>query len=410
MEYGKRNGNIKPWQVGVLMVMSAVFAAGVVVLVLLSGMTRYRIADVESEYDASLISKLAAEIDNYYYFDEDLPKSRKLIEQAAHSLVDAVGDPYAAYYTIEEYYSFRNEMNGNYKGIGVLVSQTENEGLFVNRAYDGNPAYEAGIRDGDYIVSVDDVSVIGLELGTASDMLLGEDGSIAKITVVRGGTTMNFSVPRGDVYVRRVYSNLLDGNVGYILIESFTGNAADEFDAELDALLESGITSLIIDVRNNPGGSLDVVVDICDRVLPACDITTIEGKLVDPPKVYSSTDEEYLSIPYVVLTNGYSASASEIFASSIQDNEQGTILGTTTFGKGIVQTSWNIGGDMGYIKLTTDAYRTPNGTLIHGIGVTPDIVVEQAEELSGLDPYYLMRDFMEQDVQLHAAIEFLLGE
>lgn len=410
MEHKGRNGYIKPWQVGVLMIMSAVFAAAVVILVLLSGTTKYRIADTESEYDATLISRLASEIDNYYYFDEDLPGGSALIESAAHSLVDAVGDPYAAYYTVEEYSSFRNELNGNYKGIGVLVSATEGEGLLVNRSYDGNPAYEAGVRDGDHIVSVDGVSLIGLDVNAASDMLLGEDGSVAEITVVRDGITMNFSVTRGDVYVRRVYSNLLDDNVGYILIESFTGNAADEFDTELDALLESGITSLVIDVRNNPGGSLDVVVDICDRILPACTITTIEGKLVDPPDVYSSTDDEFLNIPYVVLTNGYSASASEIFASSIQDNEQGTILGTTTYGKGIVQTSWDIGGGMGYLKLTTDAYRTPSGSLIHGIGVTPDIVVEQLEELSGYDPYYLMRDFMEQDVQLRAAMEFLLGE
>ncbi len=201
---------------------------------------------------------------------------------------------------------------------------------------------------------------------------------------------------------------MLENNIGYICIEEFTGDAAGAFNAQLEQLLAKGIDSLIIDLRNNPGGSLDIVVEIADRVLPDCNITTLEGKLVDPPREYRSDDKEKLEIPYVVLVNENSASASEVFSSAVQDNQAAKLVGTKTFGKGIVQTSWSLGEGMGTIKLTTDAYITPNGRHIHEIGLTPDIVVEQPVELQGVSPYVLLNEYREQDVQLTAAIEYLM--
>ena len=411
--YTERNAGERPeqpgaktWQVALLMLMSAALAAAAVVLVLSLGTKKYILVDRQSDTDATLISELLTDIKKYYYFSDEAPASEKLLEDAAHAVVNGVGDPYAAYYTEEEFNSFRDNMNGNYKGIGVLVSSEEGRGLYVNRAYEDNPAYKAGVRDGDYIIEVDGTSVIDMDVNEASALIAGEDGSTVKLRIVRGDETLELAVQRGDVYVKRVYTEMLEDGIGYLRIDSFTGEADTEFDAALDELLEGGIKALVIDVRDNPGGELTKVINIADRILPECTITTLEGKLVDPPKVYSSTDEKKLDIPYVVLTNGDSASASEIFASAVQDNAQAKILGTKTFGKGIVQTTWEF-SEGNFIKLTTDVYLTPNGRMIHGIGVEPDITVEQNEELAGVDIYFIRRDMPEKDIQVIRAVELI---
>lgn len=150
-------------------------------------------------------------------------------------------------------------------------------------------------------------------------------------------------------------------------------------------------------------------MEIADRVLPECTITTLSGKLVDPPREYRSDDKQKLEIPYVVLVNNNSASASEVFSSAVQDNNAAKLIGTTTFGKGIVQTSWSLGEGEGMIKLTTDAYTTPNGRHIHGVGLTPDIAVELPEELEGMSPYALINAHRDSDTQLSAAVEYLLS-
>lgn len=403
----KRYAGARPWQVAVLMLMSAAVAALVLFVALLGGRGRYRLIDGGAKYDSSLISTLLSEIDNYYYFHEEAPDTKKLLEDAAHDIVNSIGDPYAAYYTNEEYAEFESSTNGNYKGIGVLLTVTEANGAEVVRVYDGNPAANAGVREGDIITAVDGKSTLGLSHDDVSGMIGGADGTTVALTVKRGGETLQIDVQRGDVYIRRVYTEMLQDNIGYIRIESFTGNAAEEFNEGLDELLAKGIESLVIDLRNNPGGSLDSVVAICDRILPECTITTLEGKLVNPPQTFESTAEQSLDIPYAVLINGNSASASEIFASAVQDNKSGTLIGKNTFGKGIVQSSWELQNGQGYIKLTTDVYRTPNGRLIHEIGVAPDIEVEQDSELVNYDVYFIMRDYADRDLQLKAAVDFL---
>ena len=398
----------KLWQVVLLMLLSAVLAAIIVIAVLLSGKTQYAIVDTANGSDASRISALLNAIDKYYYFADEAPSNEELLDFASHEIVNKLGDPYTSYFTDEEYEAFRNDINGNYKGIGVLVSFVENKGLKVERCYENNPAYLAGVRDGDIITRADGVDLAPLNIESANEYLKGEDGTTVKLTVLRDGKEMEFSAKRGDVTVKRVYTETLENNIGYLRIESFTGNAETEFDEALDTLLGSGIKSLIIDLRNNPGGYLDSVAKICDRILPECKITTIEGNMSEKPVVYSSTDEEKLSIPFVVLVNENSASASEIFASAVQDNKAGTIIGVNTFGKGIVQSNLDFANGMGHLKITTDVYRTPAGNLIHGIGVAPDIEVIQADELKPLDPYFIMKDYRDKDLVLKAAIDFLM--
>lgn len=407
MENNGRYGGIKAWQVFVLMLLSAILSAVVVVGALWSGKGRFAVIERGGDTDASLISQLLADIKDYYYFSDESPDSKELLRSAAHELVNKVGDPYAEYFTIDEFDDFQNSMNGNFKGIGISVSKSPGEGIFVHRAYEDCPAARAGVLDGDMIIEVDGVSVIDMESQQAIDLIAGEDGSTVTLTVQRGSERLSIPVVRGDVYVKRVYTEPIEDGIGYIRIDSFTGNAAEEFDKAVTEMLENGAKAFVFDIRDNPGGDLNTVVSICDRILPECKITTLEGKLVDPPKVYKSTAEKSIDIPFVVLINGYSASASEIFASAVQDNKAGTLLGTNTYGKGIVQTTWEVLPGEGYLKLTTDVYLTPNGEMIHKKGVAPDIELAQDAELEELDIYIVRRDMKDRDVQMNKAVELL---
>ena len=234
-------------------------------------------------------------IDKYYYFQDEKPDVDTMLKAAADAVIASTGDRYAEYFTDEGYDAYYDNLNGNYKGIGVLVTgDPEGRGLLVSRAYTGNPAYNAGVRDGDIITHVNGTSLAGVSLDDAADLLIGEDGSVASLTVLRGESSQTFDVVRGDVVVSRVFSERLDNGIGYICIEEFTGDAATAFNSQLQALLDDGITSLIIDIRNNPGGGLDTVIKIADRVLPDCLITTLEGQLVDPPEEYRSDDKQKL--------------------------------------------------------------------------------------------------------------------
>jgi len=406
MENNGRNG-IKAWQVFVLMLLSALLSAVVVVGALMSGLGKYGITERGGDTDATLISQLLSDIKNYYYFSDKAPESKELLRSAAHELVRKVGDPYAEYFTVDEFDDFQSSMNGNYKGIGIQVYKEEGKGIFVERAYDGCPAAAAGVMDRDVIIEVDGVSVLDMEAGKAIDLIAGEDGSTVELTIVRDGEQLNIPVVRGDVYVKRVYTEPIVDGIGYIRIESFTGKAAEEFDSAVTEMLEGGARALVFDIRDNPGGDLNTVVSICDRILPECTITTLEGKLVDPAKVYKSTAEKSIEVPFAVLINGNSASASEIFASAVQDNEAGTLIGTNTYGKGIVQTTWEVLEGEGYLKLTTDVYLTPNGEMIHEKGVAPDIELKQDEELEQYEIYLVRRDMSERDVQMKKAVELL---
>lgn len=408
MENNGRYG-IKAWQVFVLMLLSALLSAVVVVGALLSGVGKYGITARGGDTDASLISTLLADIKDYYYFSDKAPESKELLRSAAHELVRKVGDPYAEYFTVDEFDDFQNSMNGNYKGIGIEVYKEDGKGIFVKRVYEGCPAAMAGVQDNDVITKVDGVSVLEMEAGPAIDLIAGEGGTDVTLTILRGNELLTRLVTRGDVYVKRVYTEPIENGIGYIRIDSFTGKAAEEFAQAVDDMLSLGAKALIFDIRDNPGGDLNTVVTICDRILPECTITTLEGKLVDPPKVYKSTGEKSIDIPFAVLINGYSASASEIFASAVQDNKAGTLIGTNTFGKGIVQTTWEVLPGEGYLKLTTDVYLTPNGEMIHEKGVAPDVELEQDAELDALEVYFIRRDMKERDVQFNKAAELLSG-
>ena len=358
------------------------------------------------KYDTSVITELLNDIDQYHF--GETPSSEVLVDKAAHSLVDAMNDPYAAYFNMQEYTNYTSSFNGNYYGIGILVAAPDGTGAAIHRVYEGSFAEEAGLKGGDLIIAVDGKDVRNVSSDELVDLIKGEEGSSVEITFIREGEQeQTVTVKRGEVYIKRVDSRLLEGGVGYIYLSSFSGNAVQEFKDALDSFKENGADSVIVDLRDNPGGSLYTVVDICDFFLPkGTTVVSLSGKTTDPTVYYKAEHDAY-DFKLAVLVNGYSASASEIFAGAMQDLGRGKIIGTQTYGKGVVQTTFPISGNRGYIKLTTDAYYTPNGTNLAGTGITPDVAVELTEGYEGYDIYTLVTEFTEFDNQLAKAIEEL---
>ena len=403
----KKSGSGKGMRVLVTLVFALLGVLAGVILTLL--LVSKRIGGLENldrirnlgEYDTSVITDLLHGIEQYHF--GETPSSKELIDKSAHALVDAMGDPYAAYFTKKEYDDYRSSFNGNYYGIGITITAPDGTGARIHRVYEGAYAEAAGLKSGDLVIKVNGIDIRNMSSDELVSLIKGEEGSTVDITFIRGEQEITTTVTRGEVYVKRVDRFMLDGDIGYLYLSSFTGNALEEFKEALDFFEENGARSMIVDLRDDPGGSLYTVVDICDLLLPECTIVSMQGKTTDPTEYYKS-DKSMNDIPFVVLVNEYSASASEIFAGAMQDHGRAKIIGTKTYGKGVVQTTLTLNGDNGYLKMTTDAYYTPNGTNLGGTGITPDIEVQLAEEYMGADIYTLVTDYAEFDAQLQAAI------
>lgn len=340
------------------------------------------------------INYLIEMADTYFLYDYDRDEMSDNIYRA---VLDSLNDPYTRYYTEEEYAELTETTEGIYYGIGTVVTQDVDTGeIIIVQPYDGSPAKEAGLMPEDVLIAVDGTSVEGMDLDLAVDMIRGEEGSKVVLTVKRGDETLDLEVERRKIDVITVASEMLDNNIGYIQISQFEGVTLEQFNNAFDELVEQGMEGLIIDIRDNPGGRLDVVTDMLDRILPEGLIVYTEDKNGKREEIYS--DEECdLDIPCAVLVNGNSASASEIFSGALQDYGLAEIIGTQTFGKGIVQSIMGL-MDGSAVKITVQDYYTPNGNNIHGIGITPDQVVELDEEA------YLQEG---TDTQLDAAVKYI---
>ncbi|MCR5809410.1 MAG: S41 family peptidase [Clostridiales bacterium] len=367
------------------------------------GLANLRLIKNMGEYDSSVISELLQRIDAYHF--GETPESKTLVEKASHALVDAVGDPYAAYFTDEEYEAYTNNFNGNYYGIGILVQNPDGTGALIRRVYEGSFAEKAGLLAKDVIIAVDGKDITSSSSNDLVSLITGEEGSKVSITVRRGDEEKTFEVERGAVYVKRVETMTI-GDIGYLYLSSFSGNAENEFRDAIEGFINAGIKRVVVDLRDDPGGSLSIVVNICDMLLPKCTIVSMRGNTTDPTRYFESNADMY-DIDFVVLVNEYSASASEIFAGAMQDNGRAKIIGTQTYGKGVVQTTVRLDAGHGWLKLTTDAYYTPNGTNLGGTGITPDIVVDLPDELKAYDIFTLYTEHLEEDTQLQAAIREL---
>lgn len=351
-----------------------------------------------SEYDSiqrfSRLNSIYDTLMSDYYQPLD---GDALVLGAIRGMMESVEDPYTFYYTPAEMTEQEEDSQGVYHGIGMVVTLREGGGVEIVRVYEDSPAVRAGLMTGDIIVAVDGESIAGdsaKDLNSVVSLIKGLDGTDVTLTVLREGAEMQITATRGVVNLEYAQFEILDGHIGYITISQFTGNAVDGVKRAVDALKSAKVDGVIVDVRDDPGGMLDEVVEIADLFLPECMIVYMEDRAGTRTNFYS--DSKYWDVPMVVLVNGGSASASEIFAAAIKENERGIIVGETTFGKGIVQTLMTFSQDGAGMQYTSASYFTPDGNSIHGIGVEPDLVVQPDE--TG------------EDAQLQAAIDALKGE
>lgn len=338
---------------------------------------------------------------NYY----ETPDSEKLINGAIKGMVEGLDDPYSRYYTPEEYTESQQDAEGLYYGIGVVVSMDKDtHQLNIIKVYSDTPAQEVDLRKGDVITSVDGADLSGMELSQITALIKGEELSQVKLTILRDGQTLEKTLTRRQVTVDRVEWHMMADNIGYIQISEFRGNALEKMEAAIAEMKDKGAKGIVLDLRDNPGGMMDIVVPIADMLLPEGLIVYTED--VNGNRREEKSDAEMLGLPLTVLINGNSASASEILAGAIQDYGAGTLIGTTTYGKGIVQSIMPYKEDGAALQITTSRYFTPNGRNIHGEGIAPDITVEMPEELLK-NPQDLTE---ENDPQLQKALEVLKSE
>ncbi len=344
----------------------------------------------KAEAIQQVIEKLYLEEENVQDVQEGIYKG----------MVNALGDPYSVYYTKEEYEAFQESYIGEYCGIGASLLQNADTGLItIVKTFKGSPAQEAGLKTDDILYKVEGEEVTGEDLSEVVAKVKGKEGTTVNITIMRGSEEIDLELVRKTISVPTVEYEMLDNNMGYIIISEFDEITTSQWTEAYEALKQQGMTSLIVDLRNNPGGGLNVVAEILDSILPEGTIVYHEDKNGQREE-YKSDEEHKIEVPLAVLVNDNSASASEIFAGAVKDYGIGTLVGTTTFGKGIVQQMVSL-GDGSAMKVTISKYYTPSGVCIHGTGIEPDIQVEFDAEAYEKD---------ESDNQLQKAIEVLSQE
>lgn len=353
----------------------------------------------EAEQKLNLIDQTLKD----FYFD-DIDDS-KVLDNIYKAYVNAYGDKYTVYYTADEYAKIQESSNGAYYGIGVVVRKNDDGTILVVEPYDGAPGKEAGMRKNDVIVTVNGESVADQDLNSVVAKIKGDEGTTVNIGIRRDGSDdiTELTVTRRKVEIKTVAYEMLDDSVGLITISEFDKVTAQQFKEAYAQLETLGMKGLVIDIRSNPGGLLNVVVDMLDEILPDGLIVYTEDKYGNRQE-YNGSNPDVIDVPLAVLVNGESASASEIFAGAVQDYGAGTIIGTQTFGKGIVQTIRRM-SDGSAIKYTMAKYFTPKGQDIHGHGVTPDIVEELSDEFNNLTEYDASKDN-----QLQKAVEVIKGD
>ena len=310
--------------------------------------------------------------------------------------INALGDPYSVYYDEEQTKSLQESTSGEYSGIGVVFSQNqETKVITAVQVYENSPANEAGIQVNDILYKVGDKDVSGTDLSDVVQLIRGVENTTVDITVLRGDDAkeVTMTVTRRKIQVETVKSEMKDDQIGYIRVTEFDSVTYDQFKSALGSLEDQGMKGLVVDLRANPGGNLATVTQMLDLLLPKGTIVSTKDKS-GHEEVISSDDEHQFTKPMSVVVDGNSASASEIFAGAIQDYGLGSIVGTTTYGKGIVQQIFDL-GDGTCVKLTMAEYYTPNGRNIHKKGITPDVEVEYQQDENNPDA----------DNQLDAALE-----
>lgn len=324
----------------------------------------------------SKITLLKQYIDKYYLYDTE---GIDYVDGIYKGMVRSLDDVYSVYYTKEEYDKLMEQTKGNYCGLGAYVSQDPDTGnISVVKVIKNSAAEEIGLETGDIIYAVDGKKTSGEDISTVVSWLKGEEGTTAELEYYRDGKIIKNTITRREVETESVEYEMLEGKVGYIGVTTFADNTPKQFHDALFELKAKGAGGIIIDLRDNGGGLLNACVEMADCILEDGVIVSTKTKAGEE-EVYSADAEEFLSLPVIILINGNSASASEVFSGALKDNGKAVLMGTKSFGKGIVQTLLSL-KDGSALKLTTSEYFTPSGKNIQGVGIEPDIKVELDRE------------------------------
>ena len=331
----------------------------------------------------------------------------KLIDGQLKGMLQSLDDPYSIYMTKEEFDDFMEHTKGVYGGIGVIVTPGEDNLITVVSPIEDTPGEKAGIKTGDKIIKVNGEEFTADKMDAAVKIMKGKPGEEVVLTILREDkegkkNQFDLTIKREEIRLKSVKSSVVENNIGYIKILSFDDLTYEDFKEELKNLQKQKVKGIVLDLRNNPGGLLDVCAKITDEFLDEGDIVYTETR--NGEREYLKSNKKCIDLPLVLLVNEGSASASEILAGAIKDRERGVLVGTKTFGKGIVQRIFKLADGSGY-KLTVSEYFTPNGTNIHGIGITPDVTIELPEDVTIIGPENLSKD-----IQLQKAIEIIKAE
>ncbi len=334
-------------------------------------------------------------INGQYYQEID---QNALLEGAIKGMVNSVGDPYTVFYNEEEYADFNDDGQGNYVGIGIMVGIKEDK-IVVITPFEGTPAFEAGLRAGDFIIAVEGVPYAGTEMDKAVSVIKGNEGEPVTLTILSNGEEKEVSIIRSSITMVNVKQDMVADNIGRVTMLQFTNGTAKQVEEALDELKTQGAEKFILDLRGNPGGYLDEALDLSSLFIEKGKTVLYTLDKYDQKKDYISKGGNYGDAELVVLIDQGSASASEVVSGALKDYKKATLVGQKTFGKGIVQQAYNVGDDEG-VKITVSSYYSPNGINIHGEGIIPDVEVALPEDIE--QPITI-----ENDVQLQKAIELL---
>ena len=338
-------------------------------------------------------------LEKYYLNDID---EQKAIDGAISGYVSALGDPYTEYIPAKEMKEYTENIMGNYVGIGIyMVKNTEKNVIEVLTPIKESPAEEAGILPGDIIVSVDGVEYTGDDMTTAANNIKGEEGTTVKLELLRGTEKLEFEITRKKINTNPVVEEKLENDIGYLEISSFDEGTANDFKNKFEDLKKQGIKSLIIDLRNNGGGLVDEALQIADYIVPKGKDLLITVDKNQNEEIRKAEQDVLIDMPIVVLVNENSASASEILAGALKDLDEATLVGTTTYGKGVIQQVLSLRNGSG-LKVTVEEYYTPNRTKINKVGIEPDEKIELPETVT--NPLVVKK---EEDTQLQKAMEIL---
>lgn len=383
-------------------IMLMVLVAFITFLVTTIGMNEYfnnKNSKGSTDTIVSEINNFRRIIDKYYLGEVD---EEKLKEGAIKGYIEGLEDPYTEYISKEDMQDYLEDTMGNFVGIGIyMVKDTQTNKIMVLSPIKNSPAEKAGIQPGDYIIKINDVEYTGEQMTEASNKIKGEEGSTVKLEILRENETLTYEIKRENIKVNPVEGKVLENNIGYIAFSSFDQETAEDFKNKYEELSKQGIKSLIVDLRNNGGGIVSVALEIADYFTPKDSVLLYEVDKNNNEEIEKSKNDPIINMPVIILTNENTASSSEILAGALQDLGIAKIVGTKTYGKGVIQEVLSLPDGSG-IKITSEKYLTPNKREINKVGIQPDVEVELPETVTNI-----LNVEEKDDTQLQKAIEML---